>query len=459
MQVSKPTNLDKAWSLIQQLLKENEQLRQRVTSLEDQLKTNSKNSSKPPSSDRKGKSRMTHSRGIKKPSHPGRTRKTIDSSQMTREEIIRPTICPRCQSTKLVSERRPWFLYRWELPKLVLEGIRLRMERCRCTECGKSVRPASPKSHAMIGANLTAFILQSSSRFHLSNRKIAQLIESLSGVRFSPATIQNTLIRGSVALETAYAEVEQDSRQERIVGADETGWRTHGQRRWAWVASGKTTTLLRIEEKRNRASAERLLGKGSKQSLITDRYRAYCPRGHHQFCLAHWSRNLDKFKDKEAVQKGYETMRLDLDEVFALWKLYRKGSVSRPDFLSRVGYRRRCLGDALEYWSREGPTAQFREFCRGSLRDFKKLWTFTRVKGMEPTNNGAERDLRPLVIRRKICVGTRCDDGERFIERSYSVIQTLCKRNADVLHYLRQVMQAFWFANCAYPKLPHPACV
>lgn len=39
--------------------------------------------------------------------------------------------------------------------------------------------------------------------------------------------------------------------------------------------------------------------------------------------------------------------------------------------------------------------------CDRLLKDFNKLWTFTKIDGMEPTNNLAERDLRKLVIWRK----------------------------------------------------------
>jgi transposase len=39
------------------------------------------------------------------------------------------------------------------------------------------------------------------------------------------------------------------------------------------------------------------------------------------------------------------------------------------------------------------------------------LWTFARVEGVEPTNNAAERALRPAVLRRKRSFGNHSEAG------------------------------------------------
>ena len=62
--------------------------------------------------------------------------------------------------------------------------------------------------------------------------------------------------------------------------------------------------------------------------------------------------------------------------------------------------------------------------CR-ELHDHRDwLWTFVEVQGIEPTNNTAERVLRPAVIYRKLSFGTQSEAGSRFIERMLTVSET-----------------------------------
>jgi transposase len=70
------------------------------------------------------------------------------------------------------------------------------------------------------------------------------------------------------------------------------------------------------------------------------------------------------------------------------------------------------------------------------LRLWDCLWTFTRVEGVEPTNNAAERVLRHAVIWRRISGGTDSEVGSRFVERLLTVVATCRQRGFDVLGYL-----------------------
>ena len=54
--------------------------------------------------------------------------------------------------------------------------------------------------------------------------------------------------------------------------------------------------------------------------------------------------------------------------------------------------------------------------CREVLKMYDALWTFVRVEGVEPTNNVAERAIRPGVLWRKGSFGTQSVAGARFVE-------------------------------------------
>jgi transposase len=81
-------------------------------------------------------------------------------------------------------------------------------------------------------------------------------------------------------------------------------------------------------------------------------------------------------------------------------------------------------------------------FCRKLLKLGPALWTFARVDGVEPTNNHAERVLRPAVLWRKNSFGCHGEDGCRFVERMLSVVQTLRLQGRNVLDFLCRTLTA-----------------
>src|SRR5512146_888265 len=69
-------------------------------------------------------------------------------------------------------------------------------------------------------------------------------------------------------------------------------------------------------------------------------------------------------------------------------------------------------------------------------KDFDKLFTFLRIKGVEPTNNHAERSLRPMVIMRKISFGTRSPAGSQSHSVLLSLLDTARRQGKDRIAFL-----------------------
>ena len=80
--------------------------------------------------------------------------------------------------------------------------------------------------------------------------------------------------------------------------------------------------------------------------------------------------------------------------------------------------------------------------CKDMLAHRAALWTFIDVRGIEPTNNHAERELRGFVLWRKKSGGTQSDRGSRFAERIMTVVHTLRKQNRHVLSHLTTACKA-----------------
>jgi transposase len=89
-------------------------------------------------------------------------------------------------------------------------------------------------------------------------------------------------------------------------------------------------------------------------------------------------------------------------------------------------------------------------FCREVLEVGPALWTFATARGIEPTNNHAERIglrpprrmFRPAVMWRKQGLGSHRVGGCRFVERMMTVLQTLKLRGRSVMDYLTEAVRA-----------------
>ena len=80
-----------------------------------------------------------------------------------------------------------------------------------------------------------------------------------------------------------------------------------------------------------------------------------------------------------------------------------------------------------------------------------------RVEGVEPTNNAAERAIRPGVLWRKGSFGTQSANGSRFVEAMMTVVATLRQQHRNVLAYLTQACQAAYAGEPAPSLLPVPS--
>jgi transposase len=129
------------------------------------------------------------------------------------------------------------------------------------------------------------------------------------------------------------------------------------------------------------------------------------------------------------------------NKLFEYWHKVRDGTIQRSTFLPYVAWLRPMVRSSLERGSQCG-CAKTAATCGESLRLWDCLWTFTRVAGVEPTNNAAERALRHAVIWRRISGGTDSEGGSRFVERVLSVAATCRRQNRSVLEYLTGCLRA-----------------
>lgn len=95
--------------------------------------------------------------------------------------------------------------------------------------------------------------------------------------------------------------------------------------------------------------------------------------------------------------------------------------------------------------------------CREVSKLYDALWTCVRVEGVEPTNNTAERAIRPGVLWRTGSFGTQSAAGSRCVEAMMTVVATLTQQHRNVLAYLTDACQAAYAGEPAPSLLPPPS--
>lgn len=124
------------------------------------------------------------------------------------------------------------------------------------------------------------------------------------------------------------------------------------------------------------------------------------------------------------------------------WHRFRRREIRRAGLRAGVGPLRERARDALADGAACGQ-ARTAGLCRALLKREAALWRFADTPGLEPTNNSAERALRPAVVWRKKSFGSSSDAGCRYVERVLSVLQTLRLRGHAPLAYLAAAVAAY----------------
>jgi hypothetical protein len=159
--------------------------------------------------------------------------------------------------------------------------------------------------------------------------------------------------------------------------------------------------------------------------------------------------------DKQVKRLGDDLLRQQ-KLLFQHWRQYKDGSIKWKAFQELVAPTRRNV-ESLLLRGRYSGNRRLVGMCEELYNHRQWLWTFIDVEGIEPTNNTAERALRPAVIYRKLSFGTQSHSGSRYLERILTVTQTCHLQHRSPYQYLVSAMQASFAGLPAPSLLPPPA--
>lgn len=455
--------LEEAQTLINELWPLLRELSNRIDFLEEQLRTNSRNSSQPPSTDTHRPPALKPPTGGRKrgaqPGHPGKARMLLPSEQITHAENCLPGPCPACGGTVKISGLRARHQV-IDLPKLAPVVTEYRLFAGTCQACGCACEASLPPgvSARVTGPRLLAAIGTFTGGYHLSKRQVQGVLADLFGIELSVGAISEGEAAIGAALAGIVAEAHAHVQQASVVHADETGHKQSGARHWLWLVATQCVAVFMTAATRSAQAAKAALGEDFAGILVSDRYGAYAwvDQERRQLCWAHLLRDFRKIAERSGASRriGDELIAL-AQRMFACWHRVRDGTLSHQAF----GYDMPVLRHRIETLLQEGADCRHAgtaRTCRRILKQRHALWTFLGTPGVAPTNNHAERTLRGFVLWRKISFGTQSARGSRYVERIMTVTGSCKLQGRNLLDFLTQAIQAHWGKGGMPSLVPNP---
>ena len=433
-------------------------LQAEVRELKEKLGTNSSNSSKPPSSDlgqakkkkrERGKKRNARKKGGQA-GHRGTSRKMVPTEEVDEVLEHKPSVCSECGGEIAVNDSPCGRRQVYELPPVRPVVHEHQIFAGRCCSCGHAELAEYPPEdkHGTLGPRAMAVIATLTGEYHMSKREVATIMQSVYGIPISASTVSATEARVAAALEPHYQEAAEAVAAAPVVNADETTWKSGPARKRAyiWAAVAAWFSFFMVRSSRSASNAKELLGEKFAGVCGSDRYSGYAwlPTAQRQLCWAHIIRDLRKIEERGDDSATVASLLLTwTSDLFAIWHEFVAGEISREEMQVR-------MNPVQEAWHAllvAGTTCthpKTQGTCKQLLKYEPALWTFLKHDGVEPTNNAAERAVRPAVLWRKKSFGTDGKAGNEFVERMLTMVTTCKQQGRSPINFLTSAIEAHY---------------
>ena len=449
---------------------ENEALRGQVTRLVEEnlelrrrLASNSGNSHRPPSSDGYAKPAPRSRRQPSdrpsggQPGHPGMTLRQVQFPDAV--VVHTPPVCAGCggllaKAPVTSTEARQVF----DLPPIALHVVehRLQHRRCDCGAVTMADPPGGVGAPTQYGPGVRALACYLLAAQHLPLARTAELLAQVVGAPVSQGTLAGWYADAADRLDPFLDVVTAGLASAPVLGADETGARVAGKLAWIHVARTDTLTRYTVSDRRGVVAMHEagiLPNLAADSVLVHDFWGPYWTFPViHAVCGAHLGRELVAAAELPGQADWADGLDRLLQEINVTTITARSvgADMLAPDLLA--GYRRRYQQHIEAGWAAnpdqqpDGPPGGRRHrrpkhvnllHRLDSHRD--EVLRYATDLRVPMTNNGSERDVRPLKIRLKIAGCLRSMPGADAFCRLRSYLSTAGKQQQSSLTVLRML--------------------
>lgn len=263
-------------------------------------------------------------------------------------------------------------------------------------------------------------------------RKVPSVLRMLTGVNLTQGAItQDALRRSRGAVGTAYARLRASVKDSRVVHTDDTGWRVGGKPAFLMAFETNDATVYQVRPRHRNQEVREVVPSDYDGVMVTDRGRSYDAQAladvKQQKCLAHVLRSIsDVVETKTGRGRSFgKGLKRVLREAMELWEAYHRGQTT--GFAAEAERLKRELTYHLRDRPMTDPDNWRLQNELGWHDDRGNLLRFLKEPHVEPTNNRAERALRPAVIARKVSHCSKTTSGAGAFSAFTSVIRTLAR--------------------------------
>jgi len=378
--------------------------------------------------------RHQRNRGGGKPGHKGHGRSSVceqDADYVERIGI--DDVCPDCGNAleekgtraRTVIDCRP----------IKMKKIVYHLERKRCPKCKKviSARPPGVLAKCLYSNQLLAYVAV---QHYIYGNTLGQ-IEKQTGVGYS--SLIDAMHQLAKRLKDIPESLVQLYRDSPVKHADETGWRTDGQNGYAWLFCTPDVSIFRFRRTRSGSVAREVFGPEPLPGvLVVDRYNGYnrmpCSI---QYCYAHLLRtvkDLEKdFPENTEIASFVQALAPQLANAMSLRTL----DITDKQFKRQAARIKDAIINITNHQAKHPAIQKVQDIFR---RQATRLYHWAEDRNIPADNNRAERELRPLVIARKISFGSQSDAGARTREILMTTLHTLKKKTGNVTAALKSVL-------------------
>jgi hypothetical protein len=428
--------------LIRELQRQNEDLRKQI----EELRRKDKRSAAPFSKGVRKKNPQPSGRKPAQGEFSRRPAPPTDAHSAPPVEVpVEETRCPFCGGA--LDPEKPEEASVTDMPATPEPEVRLfQVQVCRCRNCGRKTRgkhpDVAPDQYGATAHRVGPRIKATAHSLHYGHgvpvRRLPGILQEMTGITITQSALtQDALKQAKGPVGAAYQQLRTQVRQAPVAYTDDTGWRIGGDGAYLMAFDTDQQTVYQIRRQHGNEEVRELIPSDYTGILVTDRFSSYEAEelaGVEQHkCLSHLIRNVQEVvegKTGRAKVFGSE-LKAVLQSANKLWRQQRASEV--PGYANRAEKIEQDLTDLLRPRRLRDPDNQRLLDGIGLQHDRQRVLNFLYNPEVEPTNNRAERALRPAVIARKVSHCSQNERGAEAFAAFTSVARTAVKKGVGTV--------------------------
>jgi transposase len=369
-----------------------------------------------------------------KAGHKGHGRKTVkvqDADEIQRVKVV--DVCPDCGG--LLQDKGTKQRTVIDCQPVKIKRILYYLEQKYCPKCNKSInaKPPCVLPKCLYSNNLLTYVAV---QHYIYGNTLGQ-IEKQTGIGYS--SLVDALHQLVNILKDVPKALIKKYRKAAVKHADETGWRTDGQNGFAWLFCTPDMSIYRFRSSRAGSVAKDVFGdKPLPGFLVVDRYGGYNKAPSKiQYCYAHLMRDVKdlerEFPDNPEIRAFIEALVPQLANAISLRTL----EMTSKQFSRQAARIKDKIINIVNSQARHPAIQKIQDIFR---QNADRLYHWAENRNVPADNNLSERELRPLVISRKISFGSQSVGGAATRETLMTVLHTLRKRTNDVMTAFKSIL-------------------